>query len=142
MQEMKLVDFNTYKEKTINQLLDKPIPRPPDFESHLVKRCFDLANKKLAFFSPEDLRIMIGQNIGLDYLIPLALEVLNEEPFIEADFYEGDLLLNVLKVNKDFWENNSELKKYITSIFEESVVNFDELDEDTQADLLNAYNEL
>ena len=51
-------------DKTINQLLDIPIPNPPQYESHLVKRCFDLANKKLKFFSSEDLRIMIGQKIG------------------------------------------------------------------------------
>ena len=40
---------------------------------------------------------MIGQKIGLDYLLPIAIKVLEKEPFIETDYYEGDLFLNVFK---------------------------------------------
>lgn len=49
---------------------------------------------------------MIGQEIGLDYLIPLALETLEDNIFAEGNFYCGDLLDSVLKVGKRFWENN------------------------------------
>jgi hypothetical protein len=141
MQE-KLEDFNINKDKTINQLQDKPIPRPPEYESHLVKRCFDLANKKLKYFSPEDLRIMIGQNIGLEYLVPIAIEVLEQEPFIEADFYEGDLFLNVLKVDKTFWEEKPELKENVLKIFKENLEGFKQLDLDTQEELYEEYEKL
>ncbi|WP_106795203.1 contact-dependent growth inhibition system immunity protein [Aquimarina sp. Aq78] len=129
-------------EKTINQLQDIPIPRPPEYESHLVRRCFDLANKKLKYFSPEDLRIMIGQNIGLEYLIPIALEVLQREPFIEADYYEGDLFLSVFKVDKVFWEKNLELKEKILSVFKDNLDDFKQLDLDTQEDLYKEYEKL
>ena len=46
-------------DKTINQLQDRPIPKPPEYESNLVKGCFDLANKKLKYFSlaPESFRV-------------------------------------------------------------------------------------
>ena len=138
----KLEDFNIDKDRTINQLQDKPIPRPPEYESHLVKRCFDLANKKLKYFSPEDLRIMIGQNIGLEYLIPMAIEVLKKEPFIEADFYEGDLFLNVLKVDETFWEEAHELKESVLKIFKDNLDDFKQLDLDTQEDLYAAYEKL
>ena len=141
MQE-KLEDFNINIDKTINQLHDKPIPRPPEYESHLVKRCFDLANKKLKYFSPEDLRIMIGQNIGLEYLVPMAIEVLKKEPFIEADFYEGDLFLNVLKVDEVFWKEAPELKESILKIFKDNLDDFKQLDLDTQEDLYAAYEKL
>ena len=43
---------------------------------------------------------MIGQKFGLDYLIPIAVEKIQKDIFIEADFYEGDLLENILKIDK------------------------------------------
>ncbi|KAA1240789.1 contact-dependent growth inhibition system immunity protein [Aquimarina sp. RZ0] len=142
MPDKKLVVFNMSLEKTINQLENKAIPRPPEYESHLVKRCFDLANKKLKYFSPEDLRIMISQNIGLDYLMPIAIELLEKEPFIEADYYEGDLFLNVLKVDKIFWEKNLEFKEKILSIFKDNLDDFKQLDLDIQEDLYKEYEKL
>ncbi len=142
MPDKKLVVFNMSLEKTINQLENKVIPRPPEYESHLVKRCFDLANKKLKYFSPEDLRIMISQNIGLDYLMPIAIELLEKEPFIEADYYEGDLFLNVLKVDKIFWEKNLEFKEKVLSIFKDNLDDFKQLDLDIQEDLYKEYEKL
>jgi len=49
---------------------------------------------------------MIGQQIGLDYLIPIAIEILTENLWAEADFYEGDILNTVLKIDTEFWDNN------------------------------------
>jgi contact-dependent growth inhibition (CDI) system CdiI-like immunity protein len=51
----------------------------------------------------EDLRIMIGQNIGLSYLLPLAIEQLQHDPLVAGDFYPGDLLEAVLRVEPSFW---------------------------------------
>lgn len=44
------------------------------YSSNIVKRCHELRRIPLNEFTTENLRIMIGQNIGLTYLIPLALE--------------------------------------------------------------------
>src|SRR5438552_1638945 len=60
-------------------------------------------------FSVEDLRIMIGQRIGLPWLVPVALEVLEQDPLAEGDFYPGDLLGRVLSVGRDFWSGEREL---------------------------------
>ena len=46
----------------------------PNFDSHLVAECHRLRRIPLRDFSVEDLRIMIGQDIGLEHLAPLALE--------------------------------------------------------------------
>ncbi len=53
----------------------------PTYPSHLVNECLRLRRTPLCNFSIEDLRIMIGQNIGLAYLVPLALERLHDDPF-------------------------------------------------------------
>ena len=45
---------------------------------------------------------MIGQGFGLTYLIPVAIEKLKENIFVDADFYKGDLLNNVLSIETNF----------------------------------------
>ena len=80
-----------------------------DFDSAMVKRISVLKKKTLNMFTVEDLRLMIGQLEGLNYLIPLAIEVLTQNLFAEGDYYEGDLLQNVLKVNAAFWNENKVL---------------------------------
>lgn len=60
---------------------------------------------------------MIGQNIGLDYLIPLAIDKLKDNILAEGDFHEGDFLKNVLTCNKKYWLNNKENWGIICELF-------------------------
>ena len=94
-----------WRQKNLENL-EKDIWGKSEYDSHLVKRCHELRKLPLDSFTTEDLRIMIGQQLGLDYLIPLALEVLTKDLFIEGDFFEGDLLKNVLTIDTSFWDKN------------------------------------
>ena len=67
----------------------------PTFDSYLVTTCYRLRAKPIDQFSVEDLRIMIGQRIGLPHLVPLAVAALEENPVAEGDYYPGDLLVSV-----------------------------------------------
>jgi len=96
---------NNWRQKTLENL-EKEYWGNPDYDSHLVRRCHELRKLPLDNFTTEDLRIMIGQQISLDYLVPLALEVLKTDLFAEGDFFEGDLLKNVLAIKTEFWDNN------------------------------------
>jgi hypothetical protein len=86
------------------------------FDSHLVQTCLKLYQMPLNLFDVEDLRIMIGQNIGLLYLIPIAIERLEMNPLSQGDYYAGDLLEVVLKSQPEFWRQNPVLKKKIEDI--------------------------
>src|SRR5882757_1092873 len=68
-----------------------------------LTECHRLRCIPLHEFTAENLRIMIGQQIGLPYLIPLALEMLRGNPFTAGDLYEGDLLAAVLRADSRFW---------------------------------------
>ena len=96
---------NNWKSKTLEHL-EKEIWKDSEFESYIIKSVHDLRKLPLEKFTAEDLRIMIGQNVGLNYLIPLALEVLTENLWAEGDYYEGDLLNSALNINADFWISN------------------------------------
>lgn len=91
------------------------------FYSHLVITCHELRRKAIGSFEVEDLRIMIGQEIGLNYLIPLALEILEDDIFAEGSIYSGDLLDEVLRVDKNFWRNNRTYRKDLESMLERNI---------------------
>lgn len=80
-------------------------------------------------FSTEDLRIMIGQEIGLKYLLPIALVDLEKDPLAQGDFYPGDLLKNVLGISREFWRHHSELKERMDAIIEKAKAKLETLDE-------------
>jgi hypothetical protein len=105
--ELKLVMKleNNWRNNTLENLEKDKWPHN-DFGSFLVRRTQELRRIPLNEFTIEDLRIMIGQQFSLDYLMPLAIEVLTEDLWAEGDFFEGDLLKNVLDVNPEFWRNN------------------------------------
>jgi hypothetical protein len=88
----------------------------PAYDSYLVATIHRLRRVPLRQFSVEDLRIMIGQNIGLQYLVPLAVEHLRRDPLAEGDFYPGDLLKMVLTADANFWQNHPEWHKEIEEI--------------------------
>jgi hypothetical protein len=59
---------------------------------------------------------MIGQNIGLEFLIPLAIELLRENPFIKGDYYPGDLLSVTMQVERGFWQTHRDLYWSVSEI--------------------------
>lgn len=127
---------NNWREKSLENL-EKDYWGKPDHGSHLVKTCYQLRKKPLKEFEIEDLRIMIGQNIGLKFLIPFALEKLRQDILAEGDYYEGDLLKAVLTSEKEFWNLEPKLTEQLEAIFSD---NKDLLNE-REPDLLKSYEQ-
>ena len=97
------------RSKTIEQLEQKYWGAPL-YSSYLVRTCYALRSKPLEKFDVEDLRIMIGQQCNLQYLVPLALEFLAQNILSSGDMYEGDLLYNLLRIDSLYWEENIDEK--------------------------------
>ncbi|WP_291173962.1 contact-dependent growth inhibition system immunity protein [Gimesia sp.] len=101
----------------------------PDFDSSLVKTCHRLRRVPLNDFSTEDLRIMIGQQISLFFLIPLALETLEEDPLVEGHCYPGDLLNAVLGVPESFWNIHTDKREVLRRVITKANETLDSLKE-------------
>lgn len=98
---------SNWRQKSLESLEKKTWPTLSSNEaSYLINTCNSLRKKQLQDFTTEDLRIMIGQGIGLYFLMPLAIEILKDNLFAEGDYYEGDLLKSVLDVDTNFWDEN------------------------------------
>lgn len=106
--------------KTLENL-EKDVWPEEDFDSHVVRRTSELRKVPLNEFSVEDLRIMIGQNFSLPYLVPLALDRLEENVLAEGDFYPGDLLVAVSSAVDEFWDKNREYEDRLRKLISVNV---------------------
>ena len=82
----------------------------PEFDSSLVQTAHALRKKPLDDLTQNDLRIAFSENVGADFLKDRVLAVLQDEPAIDATYYEGDLLLAVMR-SKQFRADEGFRKK-------------------------------
>ncbi len=108
---------NNWQSKNL-ETLEKDIWGEPEYASSLVKTCHRLREKPINEFDIEDLRIMIGQNIGLKYLIPVALEILEDNILAEGDLFEGDLFKSIITGEINFWVNHLNLFEKLNNLVE------------------------
>lgn len=106
---------------TIEQLERDVWPDPGPAATSLVRRCNELRRKPLAEFTVEDLRIMLGQEIGVPALLPRAVQVLLRDPLTEGDYYPGDLLSNVLRLPDSAWFSLRAERQRLASVLAELV---------------------
>jgi hypothetical protein len=119
------------RRKSLQELERKDWGEPSNGETSLVSRCLSLRRKPLDQFTAEDLRLMIGQQISLSFLVPLAVERLDAEPLVEARYFPGDLLSNVLRVDEVFWSTHSDSLLRIRGLlgrFRDTLPSLDEID--------------
>ena len=88
----------------------------PGFDSHLAKECHRLRLVPISQLSVENLRLLIGQKIGLKFLVPVALDILSVNPLVGGDKYQGDLLANVAAIPNSFWLQYPELNNQVVEI--------------------------
>ena len=113
------------KAKKINlnntlEQLENDIWEDPGEVTRLVNTIYRLRKKPLREFTTEDLRITIGQQVGLAYLIPLAIDILKKDILSEGDYYPGDLLKNVLEIEAGYWSKNKNQWEIVRDLFNEN----------------------
>jgi len=121
--QMKFV--NNWKNKSLENLEKDIWNKPDEHSSHIATTCHKLRKKQLKDFEIEDLRIMIEQNIGLNFLIPFAIEALKQNILAEGDFYKGDLLKSVLTSETVYWKSEKENWQLICDLFNEKKEHLD-----------------
>jgi CDI immunity proteins len=99
----------------------------PNYESSLVIECHRLRRLPLKDFKVENLQRMIRQQIGLPFLVPLALRELRERPHADGDLYEGALLNAVLHIEAAFWNTKPDLASELLALLNNLSPQFDHL---------------
>jgi hypothetical protein len=89
-------------EKSLEELDAQRWGDPPAGATPLVERVHRLRTVMLRDLSMEDLATLLGQREGEEWIVPLALDRLEEDPLAGA-FYPGQILANLLRVT-GYWE--------------------------------------
>lgn len=92
---------------------------PAGGETRLMATVRELRRKPIGGLTVEDMRLLIRQDVGVAYLLPLAMEVLRVNPLAEGDMYEGDLLAAVLTRSAEVWRDFPELRREVREIVSE-----------------------
>ncbi|WP_308196589.1 contact-dependent growth inhibition system immunity protein [Amycolatopsis sp. Poz14] len=76
---------------------------PPADATRLIETVHRLRRKPIALLTAEDLRLLLGQDVGVPILLPHALAMLEHDPLCEGDLYPGDLLAATLRIPPSHW---------------------------------------
>ena len=104
--------------KSIEELENDYWKEESEYPTNLIKKCFEYRKIKVSELTIEQIRLLISQKIGIEFLIGIALEKLEQNIIVEGDLYEGDLLDAVSKVPTEFWNKNSTEFLNFKNIFE------------------------
>lgn len=89
-----------------------------EYPTNLIKRCHEYRKIPINRLTPEQLRTLIGQNIGLKYLVPITIELLSKDILTAGDLYPGDLLERITKIEDTFWTENLVLKQQLSELID------------------------
>ncbi|MEQ8852501.1 contact-dependent growth inhibition system immunity protein [Gimesia sp.] len=121
--------INFDRRKSLQELEGEDWGEPEASNTSLVKTCMWLRRVPLQDFTTENLRIIIDQKISLCFLVPLALETLDQDPLAQGDFYAGDLLSAVLSVPESYWRLHTEQCEVLRRVIVRAKTMLTELDE-------------
>lgn len=99
-----------------------PIPTAED-SSGTVLRFYRLHRTAIKDLEVDDLRFLIGQNAALEHLVPIALDQLKENLFVEAEYYPGDLLNALFTINAEpnYWKAHPDHRQILIGLYDENM---------------------
>lgn len=109
-------DRTRTRDRSLEELEHDYWPDPSGDTTRLIRTAYALRRKPTGELTVEDLRLLIRQDVGLPFLLPLALEILRLDPMAEGHMYEGDLLAAVLSRSPETWTTSPEFGRELRQI--------------------------
>ncbi|MBC8137749.1 MAG: hypothetical protein H8F28_17855, partial [Fibrella sp.] len=80
--------IESLSDKTLSELCGwENCARESEWQTYVLQNCLRLMDVPTGEFTTEDIRLMIGQDMGVEYLLPLAIKLLRQDPFAEGMYY-------------------------------------------------------
>lgn len=106
--------------QSLQQIEDSDWGDPPADATRLISTVHRLRRKPIGLLTAEDVRLLLGQHVGVPFLVPRALAMLEEDPLCEGDLFPGDLLVSTLHVPLAHWHTHPDrldrLERVLASI--------------------------
>jgi hypothetical protein len=103
------------RERSTEDLEGDRWPDPPDHTTNLVRSVHELRRRPIKDLSAGDMARLIGQDVGLRWLLPVALDFLRDTVPDEAftGWYDDDLLSAVLTRKYLLWRSVPDLARHL-----------------------------
>ena len=106
--------------------LDGDVWTSPGYDSHLGKRVFELRKTGLSAFNMDDCRLMVGQGMSLEHVVPQALALLAVEPSSDDEVYPYALWEKLCEVDAAFWEARDALYQELRGLAQKTIGDLEE----------------
>lgn len=103
--------------RSLNELM-KLEPSLPPYVTPMIERIEAACATPVRDLSVDQIRLLVGQQTGLEFIMPRALYELSKNPLVDASYYQGDLLNACLGVDSEFWMKHEGLWYDLNTIFE------------------------
>jgi CDI immunity proteins len=100
---------------TLEQLENDVWPEP-SVRTSLIDTCHRLRRVPIHTLTAGDIRLLLGQRIGVRHLVPRAIELLREDPLLDASYDAGDLLIAVLRADDNRFLGFPKIREQLVAI--------------------------
>ncbi|WP_405873968.1 contact-dependent growth inhibition system immunity protein [Streptomyces sp. NBC_00005] len=99
--------------QSLEQLERQRWPDPAEDTTPMVKNVHELRRRPIGTLEPHELARLIGQDVGLPLLLPLAVEILRDTAPNQAvgGWYDDDLLYAVVTRGPQVWAEAPDLAR-------------------------------
>jgi hypothetical protein len=109
---------------------------PETAETPMIGRVLALRRKPLRDLTDGEVRLAIGQKVGFPIVLEVAVRRLRADPLIEGDYYPGDVLAALVRLDEADWRGRDDLHADPEALFcqamEQSTENADAFRESLQ----------
>lgn len=90
------------------------------FRSGTVRRCEAAVATPIRDLSVAQLALLLRQGIGVEHVLPRAIQILREDPLVGDEYGgRGSLLRAVLKLPRATWERHPEERAEVAGLLDE-----------------------
>ncbi|MBQ0975234.1 hypothetical protein KBZ00_29545 [Streptomyces sp. RK31] len=106
--------------QSLERLEGQRWPEPPEDATSLVRAVHDLRRRPVGDLRPDELARLITQDVGLPWLLPLAVRILRDTApsQVAGGWYDDDLLYAVVTRKAQVWEQFPELARELKATVE------------------------
>jgi len=99
------------RSQSLEQLDGHRWPDPPQATTAMVRNIHELRRRPVGLLEPHELARLIGQDVGLPWLLPLAVEILRDTAPRQAagGWYDEDLLYAVVTRGREAWADSTDV---------------------------------
>jgi hypothetical protein len=125
--------------KSLDELEGSSIASP--YQSGMVESVAKARRVALKDLTPGQLRLLLTQRQGVNFIFGLVVQLLERDPWIETDYYSGDLLRQLVRTERATWPPGDWTTR-VRDIFENALKSYDNrIESDRNVDVYREVSE-